>query len=70
MASLDLFLYRRVQERIEEERRNYSETLLNGSAINYEDYKNRVGYLKGLTDALIWAKEINDELIGINQKAR
>lgn len=70
MASLDLFLYRRVQERIEEEKRNYSETLLNGSAINYEDYKNRVGYLKGLTDALIWAKEINDELIGINQKAR
>lgn len=70
MASLDLFLYRKIQERIEEEKRNYSETLLNGSAINYEDYKNRVGYLKGLTDALIWAKEINDELIGINQKAR
>ena len=70
MASLDLFLYRKIQERIEEERRNYSETLLNGSAVNYEDYKNRVGYLKGLSDTLIWAKEINDELIGINQKAR
>lgn len=70
MASLDLFLYRKIQERIEEERRNYAETLLNGSAQNYEEYKHRVGYLKGLSDTLIWAKEINDELIGINQKAR
>jgi len=70
MASLDLFLYRRLQERLEDERQNFSEAVLNGSAQSYEDYKNRVGYLKGLSDALIWAKEINDNLIGINEKAR
>lgn len=70
MASLDLFLYRRLQERLEEERRNFSEAVLNGSAQSFEDYRNRVGYLKGLSDVLIWAKEINDNLIGINEKAR
>jgi hypothetical protein len=70
MASLDLFLLRKLQERLEEETRNYSEAVLNGSAATYEDYKYRVGYLKGLSDALIWAKEINDELIGVKQKAR
>ena len=70
MASLDLFLDRRLQERLEDERQNFSEAVLNGSAQSYEDYKNRVGYLKGLSDALIWAKEINDNLIGINEKAR
>jgi len=70
MASLDLLLYRKLQERIEEEKQNHAESLLNGSAQTYEDYKNRVGYLKGLSDALIWAKETMDDIVGINQKAR
>lgn len=70
MASLDLFLYRQIQERLEEERRNRSEAVLSGSPQSYEEYKYHVGYLQGLADALIWAKEINDKLIGINEKAR
>ena len=70
MASLDLLLYRKLQERIEEEKQNLSESILEGSAQNYEEYKNRVGYLKGLSDALIWAKETMDDIVGINQKAR
>jgi hypothetical protein len=70
MASLDLLLYRKLQERIEEEKQNLSESILAGSAQNYEEYKNRVGYLKGLSDALIWAKETMDDIVGINQKAR
>jgi len=70
MASLDLLLYRKLEERIEEERQNHSESLLNGSAQTYEDYKNRVGYLKGLSDALIWAKETMEDIVGIDRKAR
>ena len=70
MATLDLLLYRRLEERIEEERRNYSESILAGSAQNHEDYKYRVGYLKGLSDALIWAKETMDDIVGIDRKAR
>lgn len=70
MASLDLLLYRKLQERIEEEKQGLSTNILNGSAQTYEEYKNRVGYLKGLSDALIWAKETMDDIVGNNQKAR
>lgn len=70
MASLDLLLYRKLQERIEEEKQSLSVNILNGSAQTYEEYKNRVGYLKGLSDALIWAKETMDDIVGNNQKAR
>lgn len=70
MSSLDLFLFRRIQERLEEEKRNRSEVILGGSAQTLEEYKYAVGYLNGLSDAIIWAKEINDQLVGINEKAR
>ena len=70
MASLDLVLYRKLEDRIEEERRSLAEQLLQGSAQNSEDYKSRVGYLKGLSDALIWAKEAMDDIVGIDRKAR
>jgi hypothetical protein len=70
MAGLDLLLYRRLQERIEEEKRNHEESILSGFAQNYEDYKNRVGYLKGLSDSLIWAKETMEDIVGIDRKAR
>ena len=70
MVTLDTFLYRRLLERLEEENRIRAEFLMNGSAQNYEEYKQHVGYLKGISDALIWAKEINDELIGKSQNAR
>lgn len=70
MASLDLLLFRKLEEKINEERRNQADNILLGSAQNYEEYKNRVGYLKGLSDALVWANEINEELIGIDRKAR
>lgn len=70
MSSLDLYLYRRIQEKMEEERQSHISLLANGSAKTYDEYKYRVGYLKALSDAIIWAKEINDELIGINEKAR
>ena len=70
MASLDLLLYRKLQERIEEERQTHAEQILQGSAQTYEDYKNRVGYLKGLSDTLIWAKEAMEDIVGIDRKAR
>ena len=69
MASLDLRLYRKLQERIEEERRSLADAILQGSAQTYEDYKSRVGYLKGLSDALIWAKEAMEDIVGIDRKS-
>ena len=70
MASLDLLLYRKLQEKIDEERQSLAEAILQGSAQNYEEYKSRVGYLKGLSDALIWAKDVMEDITGDNRKAR
>lgn len=70
MATLDMLLYRKLQERIEEEREKAAENIIAGFSPTYEDYKNRVGYLKGLSDALIWAKETMDDIVGIDRKAR
>jgi hypothetical protein len=70
MLSLDLLLYQRIQERLEEELLTRTEMLSNGSASTLEEYKHQVGYIKGLKDSLIWAKEINDMLIGRTEKAR
>ena len=70
MASLDLLLYRKLQEKIDKERQSLAEAILQGSAQNYEEYKSRVGYLKGLSDALIWAKEVMEDITGDNRKAR
>jgi hypothetical protein len=70
MLSLDLLLYQRIWERIEEERLTRIEMLSKGSAATLEEYKQQVGYIKGLQDSLIWAKEINDSLVGRDEKAR
>ena len=70
MASLDLLLFRKLEEKINEERQTLAEHVLQGSAQSYEDYKSRVGYLKGLSDALIWAKEAMEDIVGVDRKAR
>lgn len=44
--------------------------LSSGSCQTIEEYKYQVGYIKGVKDALIWAKEINEKLIGNTDKAR
>lgn len=70
MLSLDLLLYRKLRERLEEEKQTRTEMLSSGSAQTLEEYKHQVGYIRGLMDAIIWANEINDQLIGKTEKAR
>jgi hypothetical protein len=64
MGTYDLFLYRKLRERIDEELQTRLEALSSGSAQTLEEYKAQTGYIKGLKDSLIWAKEINDVLVG------
>lgn len=64
MNHLDLVFFRRLREKIEEERQKRLIWLSSGNATNFSDYKNDVGYLRSLSDVLIWAKEVNDELTG------
>ena len=70
MPTLDYYFVQKLEQRLEEEKRGRAEALLNGLATNYEEYKQHVGYMQGLRDAIIWAKEINRELIGETEKAR
>jgi hypothetical protein len=68
--SFDLLFYRKLRERLNEETQTRAEFILSGSYATLEDYKNAVGYLKAISDTLIWAKEINEQLIGDNNNAR
>jgi hypothetical protein len=66
MNHLDLVFFRRLREKIEEEKQNRMQFIANGTATSFDEYKYGVGYLRSLSDVLIWAKEVNDELTGNN----
>jgi hypothetical protein len=68
--SFDLLFYRKLRERLDEERQSRAEFILNGTYTNLEDYKAAVGYLKAISDTLIRANEINSKLIGDTNNAR
>jgi len=68
--SFDLLFYRKLRERLNEEKLTRAEFILSGSYATLEEYKNAVGYLKAISDTLIWAHEINEKLIGDNNNAR
>jgi hypothetical protein len=70
VATLDLYALRLLEAKLEEEKQGRAEAILNGLAQTLEEYKNHIGYIQGLRDAIIWAKEINDQLIGRDDKAR
>jgi hypothetical protein len=61
---LDLVFYRKLRERLNEEKLTRAEFICQGSYATLEEYKASVGYIKALSDTLIWAQEINDKLIG------
>jgi|APFre7841882654_1041346.scaffolds.fasta_scaffold172309_2 hypothetical protein len=64
MSTLDIYFFRKLIEKLEEEKNVYGLALTEGGAQSYEEYTSRVGYLKGLSDAIAWAYEINEKLIG------
>jgi hypothetical protein len=66
MNHLDLVFFRKLREKIEEERQTRMQFLANGAANSFDEYKNGVGYIRSLSDVLIWAKEVNDQLTGNN----
>ena len=63
MGTYDLLLYRMLKERIDEELQTRIDTLSSGSVQTLEEYKAQTGYIKGLTDALVIAQEVNDKLM-------
>jgi hypothetical protein len=61
MDAFSSFLGRELTKRIEEQIAEYTKPLMEGTLTGYPEYQGRVGYLKGLRDALKFLDEIRLE---------
>jgi hypothetical protein len=68
--NLDLKLYQLIEKEIGEHLEKHAAELVMGKPLNFEDYKFRVGVIRGLRDALSIAEEANREAIGLSDKER
>jgi hypothetical protein len=68
--NLDLKLYQLIEKEIGEHLEKHAAELVMGKPLNFEDYRFRVGVIRGLRDALSIAEEANREAIGLNDKER
>lgn len=68
MASLDLRLYQEIEREIAERLEKLAAEVVAGKPTDFPDFKNRVGRIRGLQDALEIAREANARVIGIDRK--
>ena len=68
--NLDLLLYKDLEKHLVEQIEKHAAELITGRALDWGDYKYRVGQLKGLREALAIAEEANRRAIGIEDKER
>lgn len=65
---LDLRLFRDLESKIAGELEKLAAELIAGKAVDWPDYKIRVGRIKGLEEALNLARETQREVLGIDRK--
>ncbi len=68
--NIDLKMFQELEKVLVTEIENRAKPILEGVPSDWSDYKHRVGVLKGLRDALKIAKEVNDDLLGVDRKER
>ncbi len=68
--NLDLQFYRELQNRLGERLEQCAAELINGKAVDFADYRHRVGRIRGMQDALAVAKETNAEVIGLEKERK
>lgn len=61
MDAASVYFARRLMDDIAERQAEMMKRLMQGVAVDFADYKERAGYLKGLTDVLQMIKQINME---------
>ena len=66
--NLDLALYREIENGLADLREQLAAELLSGKAQSFDDYRYRVGRLKGLTDALEVSIEAQKRILGVEGK--
>ncbi len=65
LHSLDLALFQRLAEHISEQIEAETAALARGSSASFDDYRYRVGRIKGLREALEYARDANREILGL-----
>lgn len=66
--NLDLQLYREIEQGLANLREQLAAELVTGKAQSFDDYRYRVGRLKGLTDALEVAIQAQKSVLGVEGK--
>ena len=66
--NLDLIFYRELEKTLGDMQEKIAAELVNGKCTSFEDYKNRTGRIRGIADALKSAKEIQQRLLGIEER--
>jgi hypothetical protein len=61
MDAASVYLGRKLMEMIREKQAEMTKPLVSGQALDFPDYKQRAGYLKGLAEVVAWIEAINFE---------
>jgi hypothetical protein len=59
MDAASVYFRHRLGTLIEEKQTEMMKRLMQGVAVDFADYKERAGYLKGLADVIDWMNQIN-----------
>jgi len=68
-VNLDLRLYQELEKGLAEELEKLAAELVAGKAQSFDDYRYRVGRLKGVQDALAIAQEAQSRVLGVERKS-
>lgn len=66
--NLDLRLYQEIEKSLAEQIDQIASEIIGGKAQSFDDYRFRVGRLKGLQDALVVAQESQKRILGVERK--
>ena len=66
--NLDLRLYQELEKSLAEMQEQLAAEIVSGKAQSFDDYRYRVGRLKGLQDALATANEVQKRVLGVERK--
>lgn len=66
--NLDLRLYQELEKDLSDELEKLAAELVGGKAQSFDDYRYRVGRMKGVQDALAIAQEAQARVLGVERK--
>ena len=68
--NLDLRLFQEIEKNLTELQEQLASEIVLGKAQSFDDYKYRIGRMKGIADALNAAREANKRIIGVTDEER